>query len=647
MKEDRIKHYSPFDLGYGIQFRRLQTKISQGLFDFQNPTPIDIVELHNVTLFFQDANDLKEEPKSFLLANKEFLVQAKRTLSIHFRGIGEETIRTDAEFIKESNLKDRLLDYTIHDYLDALLKNVKVKDLPDGAVSALFEIYPLDEILRRKELAIRLENQTKGAILNNPRAFEFITANYDAVDTHGIYRLPSFTGDEINELAMAYCGLSDPSPRCLEFLINHKDNKDSYVLKRKTRITAKNALDKFWSSISDNPNYVVNKIPRSIGVEVKDGMKIPIDFQYSGGTTKVSLSSEVFKSTKNPLEAFKWTLALAALTDQWGCCTWLPYNDYAETAISKLFENPQVGFYGSSGYFDKQAVQKLVFISLANNYERHGISLFEGCRQFVDEMINPLLQDSKITLKEISGNTYFEKCCSLVPQIEGVLLQFRIYVEEGEISDELIEANRSSLKIEDYPSLIPGKYYSLSPKSNEAAAIRSLLFGDQSSLTYLDKERNANSFAELMGKFRVSAKSFDGFSQERLQFLLGSGVIADDESGLRFADSDVSFVWNQFQKNQFIPSYAISQKQKEVLDQYVGLGWCDCYSKLFSKEEADFLNYWLNDSKYSNAVALRNKYAHGATVINDDEKCREDCWMALRILMICLSKIFWDVDQAE
>lgn len=59
---------------------------------------------------------------------------------------------------------------------------------------------------------------------------------------------------------------------------------------------------------------------------------------------------------------------------------------------------------------------------------------------------------------------------------------------------------------------------------------------------------------------------------------------------------------------------------------------------LFSKPEQEYLNYMLNNSEFSNGLALRNNYLHG-TNSTDEENNQQDYYQILKILIFIIIKI--------
>ena len=59
----------------------------------------------------------------------------------------------------------------------------------------------------------------------------------------------------------------------------------------------------------------------------------------------------------------------------------------------------------------------------------------------------------------------------------------------------------------------------------------------------------------------------------------------------------------------------------------------------FSTAEANYLNYYLNNSSYTNALALRNKYEHPKKLIINSQELISDYIKGLKILSLIIIKI--------
>ena len=103
--------------------------------------------------------------------------------------------------------------------------------------------------------------------------------------------------------------------------------------------------------------------------------------------------------------------------------------------------------------------------------------------------------------------TYLEKCRHLFSEMESVLKQFRLYAENGELDLDLLSMTSEQLVYKQIPSTVPGKYVYVTDH-NDIRSIQHLLFSDQSHLSYIDEELNADSLAELLLSNRVTYDRF-------------------------------------------------------------------------------------------------------------------------------------------
>ncbi|MNN70551.1 hypothetical protein D3C81_1864100 [compost metagenome] len=61
-------------------------------------------------------------------------------------------------------------------------------------------------------------------------------------------------------------------------------------------------------------------------------------------------------------------------------------------------------------------------------------------------------------------------------------------------------------------------------------------------------------------------------------------------------------------------------------------------SSLFSKNEQDYFNYYLNKSEFTNGLNLRNDYLHGTNPI-DEKQHKIDYFKILKVIVLIVIKI--------
>ncbi|HFC9333509.1 TPA: hypothetical protein QFL66_002345, partial [Enterococcus faecium] len=78
---------------------------------------------------------------------------------------------------------------------------------------------------------------------------------------------------------------------------------------------------------------------------------------------------------------------------------------------------------------------------------------------------------------------------------------------------------------------------------------------------------------------------------------------------------------------------------ERVIEQMESIDSCISYSTLFSQDEIDFLNYCLNNKKFNNSLAIRNKYLHGSTIYFKSEQHKENYLLLIKIFIIIYARI--------
>ncbi|MGO5283351.1 hypothetical protein ACTQZR_08455 [Catenibacterium mitsuokai] len=235
-----------------------------------------------------------------------------------------------------------------------------------------------------------------------------------------------------------------------------------------------------------------------------------------------------------------------------------------------------------------------------------------------------------------TATTYLEKFKNLASEMEGVLKQFRMYVESEEIDRELYEMSSEHLFVDNLPSFIENKY----AYSNDKSTIKTemfLLFSEQAALSIVERTKDKYStLYELLVKEKIHYSEFEDYQKGDIDWLIEQGDLNLTEDGMVYLRKPVVILKDLYDHEVIceykMPSY------KEILDEMVGKGKLVRSSALFSKPEVDYLNYALNKSSFSNGLDLRNKYLH-ATYPMDTEVQYRDYIELLKIMVLIIIKI--------
>lgn len=93
---------------------------------------------------------------------------------------------------------------------------------------------------------------------------------------------------------------------------------------------------------------------------------------------------------------------------------------------------------------------------------------------------------------------------------------------------------------------------------------------------------------------------------------------------------------NLFKSHSYVLRYIFDER---VIEQMESIDSCISYSTLFSQDEIDFLNYCLNNKKFNNSLAIRNKYLHGSTIYFEPEQHKANYLLLIKIFIIIYARI--------
>lgn len=230
----------------------------------------------------------------------------------------------------------------------------------------------------------------------------------------------------------------------------------------------------------------------------------------------------------------------------------------------------------------------------------------------------------------------YHKNVQLVSQIESVFKQYKCYVENGAVDQELMRIASAAPAVGDVPSLVEKKYgYPTSSESNLVTE-QNLLFSDQSPLVYIKafSEQTA-SFAQCVMRNRVKTTDIHEAFQEQLLWLKERGSIdIDDDNLISLNIPRANTLFELYDTGVLCLSY---ERGNEVISELISSGELVGESSLFSKLEQDYYCFVMNKSRFDNGYDLRNKYAHGNLVV--ETEASNDYIELLKILVLTVLKI--------
>ena len=540
-------------------------------------------------------------------------------------------------------IQDDYYDYR-EDFFELLEKYKAYENISECIFSELLHTPKvfLEYILRNKNMTYYHGNAIRERFYEDSEYAEIILDYYEAKHTGDIKTLyfpKELTTDDKEKIIKNYIDSENPNLNYLR-LINNIQNRDELSISDKTRLAS------IKKTKIENDKLFSNSAGIEYGAEVR--------FSKS--------QRDVVEFTKEK-HIFKYSYDIR----------WIHEN----TDFNTLLNN----FIHLFGYVDRQmritliskeselgTTEKFLGVKSKNEYEigmtfniKNMLSILQIIAYYKElNKINIRLEDIiewffKTYLPEEFGiqnyfvkmpskdSTYYEKCKSILPEIDYILKQFNLLVEDGIIDQELLEVSSTSILFESVKSLIDTKYIYGNDKSQEFNNICYYFFSDQCLLHYTEKYKNKKytSFYELLLKENVKANDYSGYSERLLNYVIDNGyVFIDSDDYIRVKDKRMITILNDLYNNEVINYWKYPLKYREKMDELIEKDMLLKGSTLFSKQEQDYFNFYLNQRSFNNTYDLRNKYLHGNKLKYDDENTHYNNYMLfLKLIILIIIKI--------
>lgn len=638
---ERIKFYSINDMVSGENLIGIKEIVDNFDENKKYYNINDIIELYNITKYV-DTECYKNYKLNWseddISKIKDVIKKYKGIIARYIKSISNENITT-----KYMEIQDDYYDYR-EDFFELLEKYKAYENISECIFSELLHTPKvfLEYILRNKNMTYYHGNAIRERFYEDSEYAEIILDYYEAKHTGDIKTLyfpKELTTDDKEKIIKNYIDSENPNLNYLR-LINNIQNRDELSISDKTRLAS------IKKTKIENDKLFSNSAGIEYGAEVR--------FSKS--------QRDVVEFTKEK-HIFKYSYDIR----------WIHEN----TDFNTLLNN----FIHLFGYVDRQmritliskeselgTTEKFLGVKSKNEYEigmtfniKNMLSILQIIAYYKElNKINIRLEDIiewffKTYLPEEFGiqnyfvkmpskdSTYYEKCKSILPEIDYILKQFNLLVEDGIIDQELLEVSSTSILFESVKSLIDTKYIYGNDKSQEFNNICYYFFSDQCLLHYTEKYKNKKytSFYELLLKENVKANDYSGYSERLLNYVIDNGyVFIDSDDYIRVKDKRMITILNDLYNNEVINYWKYPLKYREKMDELIEKDMLLKGSTLFSKQEQDYFNFYLNQRSFNNTYDLRNKYLHGNKLKYDDENTHYNNYMLfLKLIILIIIKI--------
>lgn len=636
---ENIVHYDLNDYIYSYEFNKAISKMKEGL-NYTNYSLEELINMIEIEKFFDDFDSLNEEGQKLLTPFLNEKREIKKAINCYFNNLTSNKVLYDFENIKSKHLH-------LSSYFETFVKFEKYNILTEEQFAACIEkeFFTLGCILIFPKLVEKFKNIIIDLIFKTPYSAEFFVQAFDvSKKDSNMAKSLKFFNDKIDDIVMNYLNWENVNLNYVKALNNHRNNTQSYILSRATKVKINETIKKINSNFSNEEGFKY-----SIGLCVKidkNQNKCMIFKQNKSTEFEFSYSYDFLKSDLTYENIMKRMLSVFGLVDSQGRINNL-FNLNNESVLSRSLLLESKNCYGSDTFDLFELFKNACFKCYHDFLLGEDIDFSNVLQWFMDTYICSKLKGLKFYGKLKHTEDYNDNCERLFNQITGYLKQYKIFLEEGTITETLVAFSKDQIRVNDIPSLNENKYYELNEKNAEIKNILNLLFNDQSALSYIDENINANNFCELLNSHKLKLENFNNkISLEQVKYLINKGIVSEGENGfLDFVDTKNIMCFGDLYKNRFVAYNKLENTFKIIYDKFLEKGYVIKRNTLFSKYEIEYFSYYLDDSKFDNALGLRNLYLHNNGVIMSEEDNMKNYLIGLRLLTEISFKICDDIEE--
>lgn len=638
--EHRVHWFSRNDMSIGYHLPRIEQIIEE--FNIANDiTDVnDILELFEITKFVDNGACPKSWGQDMLSMVKQF----KPIVAKYFKQITKSEL---------SNIY-RSIDFGYRDSFWEIIDVFEIKDLIDenSLQTSFNESWELRELMYREKLVKRHGGLLRKFLISNPHSAEWLLNEYVAEHSIGGHKTMYFpkelTSEDVSQILEKYIDSDDPNINYVRLLEHTKlihTFKVSPSIRLKAKRKAKKLNDKIFSGDSaTRMHYAYSVIIRpnaaSKSVEYdEDGTKCVVYDVDELVNSSISGTLRLLRTHFDMLSYFN-------LLDL------IPKESEVES-LEKIFGIRSKRNYDALTQFKLKEMTSILHMeSLYFVLTQHGKNL----EDIISEYYNVYLKDRfgypSLMLSLPKHGDWFTKCRLIYPEIESIARQYQLYVENDEIDPELLELS-DPMKVTSIKSKLDVRYYKINPENKDIQLLLQLLFSDQTMLTYIDpyKENRYKNFCHMMMNVEeVPFDSYPEYERSTLNTLVNLGCIRIDDDGMvRVVDQFDFTLYKLLYDYGVIPSYFMYANNTGKIDVLLDKGWVLPSDNLLTPKEQDYYSYYLDNERFDDGPAYRNRYAHANKVkTSDDEKGHKYAYYRmLLLLMILLLRIEDDLMQRQ
>ena len=632
---DRVMYFPPSDLSVSHYLMMSERVIRN--FDpvrkFDTYTINDIIEFSNIVKYIDDGAKLTrwvpEDTELFQSVSKEY----QKIIGKYLNYLEDEKILDEYKSLNpgykmyfwkliEKYKRHKTISY---DAMNVIIRNPQVS---------------VRYILECKDIVNNFGQIIKEKILDDVKSAEILLNKYevDKPNAGGELFLPKeLTIEDKEKIICNYINSSEVNSNYLQLIIDLQSSPD-FSISTRTRLNAKNRKNEEMQKLFESNTGITTEITVSMNQNQEEEKMLEND----GMNLRLSYSSQWIKENNDYSTLLNNFIYLFEYADLQMRITLV--NKKNELGIFEKYmtvRSKRQYFIGFS-FLHKDRVASLQMFAYYQKLNNLNIRLEDVVEWFFKIYLDDEFSARDFRVKMPSAQSlFFEKCRSILPEMESALKQYRLYVEEGKVEHELLQMSSEPLLYKDIPSQVKNKY--VYGKGDEYKQAAFYFFSDQCMLAYVERFEEAHkTFYELFTKENLNYDDYHDVDKRDIDWLVEHLYIAKDESGfIKPFCLDKLLIMHDLFDNGVICFWHYPQKYRIIILEMEQSGIVEFANTLFSQLEQEYFNYFLNKASFSNALDLRNMYSHGTQPSGEgNEKTHAENYLVfLRLFILAIIKI--------
>lgn len=631
----RAKYYGPNDLGNALSLNRaleLIGTVEKGTSSEEHDIN-RILEYYNVTLLFDNKIYLTTWDTDAIKQYSSTANSLKPVIAQYLHSLRSYELISQYSVV-DNQLKD--------DFFSVITEFNVYKHISGPQFASLISEFPesMRYILQNKPLVKQFGKLIAFQLESNVQCTELLLDKYyvshSTESKQDIFIPAEFdAASKLNLILSKYIEWPEANMNYLQ-LISRLKKTEGYPVTDVVRYKAKKRVDEFWSNHFSS-NQDVFEI--TVGVSFKE--QDDVIAEKTDPVThmpELSYSSQWISHNLDFPTLFNNFIYLFNYVDPHYRCKFLSNANYLSIVERMMGIHGRKEYITGIGYQSIKMLSNLQMEAYMKVLKDNDIEIEQLFKWFFEEYLKTEFGAEGFTYHIPSANaSVLEKNLLLTSQLDGVIKQFRLFVENGELDRKLFEFSSTASKIVEVPSMLENKY--LYAASTEVETALHLLFSDQSHLTYTEKTKSKYStFAEILVHEDIRKSDYHDFNQPSLDWLIKRGIIQEDDNGCLRITRTMHSIMYDLNENGCIAYAYCRGDEKTIVDKMLENNYLTASSSLFTQSEKDYLDYMLNTQQFGNGPEIRNMYAHGIFP-SSPVKLKNDYVELLKIMTLIVLKI--------